>query len=244
MNISDLINSFVQFREQVYASFHQRRDSLMDLLDALSANQRADSVAELSLNSLFRRGYSALYDAIEALSASRDTVPPSEFPPGSPPQHRFPRAWIKAIAAVVPRPHHRQYWLFGVDVTPVARCHAVMMKDRESVHQPTVVAGQKPITLGHNYSLMAAIPEAEVAGGRSWIVPLSVERVTSFESKAQVGQRQVEHLWTDDTLPWYRDLCVAVLDSDYSHRRFLYPCRTQAQRVAVTRCRANRVFYR
>jgi hypothetical protein len=65
VNISDLINSFVQFRGQVYASFRQRRDSLMDLLDALSANQRADSVAELSLNSLFRRGYSALYDAID-----------------------------------------------------------------------------------------------------------------------------------------------------------------------------------
>jgi hypothetical protein len=81
----------------------------MDLLDALSANQRADSVAELSLNSLFRRGYSALYDAIEALSASRDAVPPSEFPPGSPPQHRFPRAWIKAIAAVVPLPHHLDF---------------------------------------------------------------------------------------------------------------------------------------
>jgi hypothetical protein len=244
MNISDLINSFVQFRDQVYASFRQRRDSLMDLLDALSANQRADSVAELSLNSLFRRGYSALYDAIEALSASREALPPSELPSGSPPQHRFPQAWIKAIAAVVPLPQHRQYWLFGMDVTPVARCHAVTMKDRESVHQPTVVAGQKPITLGHNYSLMAAIPEVEVAGGRSWIVPLSVERVTSFESKAQLGQRQVERLWNDDTLPWYGDLCVAVLDSDYSHRRFLYPFRSQAQRVIVTRCRANRVFYR
>jgi hypothetical protein len=244
MNISDLINAFVQFREQVYGSFHQRRDTLMDLLDALSANQGVNSVVELSLNSLFRRGYSALYDAIEALSASREEVQPSELPPGSPPQHRFPQAWIKAIAAVVPVPQHRPYWLFGVDVTPVERCHAVTMKDRESVYQPTVITGQKPITLGHNYSLMAALPEAEVAGGRSWIVPLSVERVTSFESKAQVGQRQVKRLWNDDTLPWYRELCVAVLDSDYSHRRFLYPFSTQPQRLVVTRCRANRVFYR
>ena len=166
MNASDLINSFVQFREQVYGSFIKRQDSLMDLLDALSGNEGADSVVELSLNPLFRRGYSAVYAAIGALGTSKDEVPSSELPPDSLPQSRFPCEWIKAIANVVPAPEHRDYWLFGVDVTPVARRHAVTLKDRESVYQPTVITGQKPITLGHNYSLMSAIPETEIAGGR------------------------------------------------------------------------------
>jgi hypothetical protein len=228
----------------VYGSFTKRQDSLMDLLDALSGNEGADSVVELSLNSLFRRGHSAVYAAIEALGASKDEATSSELPPDSPPQSRFPSEWIKAIANVVPAPEHRDYWLFGVDVTPVARRHAVTMKDRESVYQPTVITGQKPITLGHNYSLMSAIPEAEIAGGRSWIVPVSMERVTSFDSKAGVGQRQVERLLNDDSLPWHRDLCVLVADSDYAHRSFLYPFSTQDNRVIVSRARSNRVFYR
>ena len=244
MDTQDFINQLCQFREHIYTSFSQRQDSLMDLLDALSANQGVDSVVELSLNPLFRRGHSALYAAIDGLGATRDKGSPSAAPEGSPPRRRFPSPWIKAIAGVVPAPEHRGYWLFGMDVTPVARCHAVTMKDRESVYQPTVIAGQKPITLGHNYSLMSAIPEAEVAGGPSWIVPVSVERVTSFDSKSSVGQRQVERLLNDESLPWHPDLCVLVVDSDYSHQRFLYPFSTPANRVIVSRCRTNRVFYR
>lgn len=244
MNVPDHINQLVQFRKQVYSSFNQRQDSLMDLLDALCANEGADSVVELSLNPVFRRTHSALYAAIEALGANRDGVPDSELPEGSPPQRRFPSDWIEAIAGVIPAPAHRHYWLFGVDVTSVARSHAITLKDRESVYQPTVITTQKPITWGHNYSLMAAIPEAEGAGGRSWIVPVSVERVTSFDSKASVGQHQVDRLLNDESLPWYRDLCVLVADSDYSHRRFLYPFSTQDNRVIVSRARANRVFYR
>lgn len=244
MNAPDLINQLVQFREQIYASFPQRSDSLMDLLDALCANTRAKSVVELSLNPLFRREYGALYAAIGALATSHDAVTVSDTPAGHASQPRFPDAWSKAIAGVVPAPNRRNYWLFGVDVTPVSRPHSVTLKDRESVYKPTVIQGQKPITLGHNYSLMCAIPEAEVAGGRSWIIPMSVERVTSFESKTEVGQDQVDRLFDDETLPWYGDCCVLVVDSDYSHRRFLYPFSTQENRVIVTRARANRVFYR
>ena len=91
---------------------------------------------------------------------------------------------------------------------------------------------------------MSAIPEVEVASGCSWIVPVSIERVTSFESKSDVGQHQAERLLNDESLPWYQDLCVLVADSDYSHRRFLYPFSTQDKRVVVTRCRSNRVLYR
>lgn len=244
MTTPDLINQLVQFRKQIYASFNQRSDSVMDLLDALCANTSANSVVELSLNPLFRREHGALYGAIGALSTSRDAVTAPDQLEESPPQTRFPEAWVKAIAGVIPAPEHRDYWLFGVDVTAVSRPHAVTLKDRESVYKPTVIQGQKPITLGHNYSLMSAIPEAEVAEGRSWLVPVSVERVTSFESKTGVGQHQVERLLNDKTLPWYQDRCVLVVDSDYSHRRFLYPFSTQENRVIVTRARANRVFYR
>ena len=72
MTTADFINPLVQFREQLYRSFSQRADSLMDLLDALCANNGANSVVELSLDPLFRRAYGALYAAIDSLSESRD----------------------------------------------------------------------------------------------------------------------------------------------------------------------------
>ena len=151
-------------------------------------------MVELSLNPLFQRGYSALYAAIGALGKVGDSPPASVEVDREMkrPQDSFPSAWIEAIAGVVPAPEHRNHGLFGLDVTPVGRCHAVTMKDCESVYQPTVVSGQKPITLGHNYSLLVAIPESERTGALSWIVPASVERVSSFDSKTSVGIRQVD----------------------------------------------------
>jgi DDE superfamily endonuclease len=240
MNIQDNINQLVQFRSKIYQSVQQRRDSVMDLLDALCANDGAKSVVELSLNGLFRREYSALYKAIEGLGGGVEVSPdPSPQAPSS----SFPSAWIEAIADVVPAPKQRNYWLFGVDVTPVPRGHAVTLKDRECVYQPSVIAGNKPIALGHNYSLISALPEAEAAGGRSWLVPLSIERVSSFESKVGVGQAQAQRLFEEESLPWHQELCVLVADSDYSQRGFVYPSCTAPNRILVTRCRSNRVFY-
>ncbi|RZM76579.1 hypothetical protein [Leptolyngbya iicbica] len=62
--MSTYLEPLRQFRQAIYASFPQRRDSIMDLLDAFSSNDRARSIVELSLNACFRRQYSALYKAI------------------------------------------------------------------------------------------------------------------------------------------------------------------------------------
>lgn len=65
MTYSELTRQFQNFRQNLYDSLEHYCDSAMDLLDALSGNDGANSVAELSLNPLFRRGYSSLYKAIE-----------------------------------------------------------------------------------------------------------------------------------------------------------------------------------
>ena len=66
------IEKFRQFRHNLYTIIPNRRDTVMDLLDALSFNQTARSPVELSLNPLFRRDYSALYKAIEQFNFNRD----------------------------------------------------------------------------------------------------------------------------------------------------------------------------
>lgn len=60
----DPLAQLVQFRQDIYRMFPAGRDSLMDLLDALSGNTTAQSPVELCEHPSFRRGYSALYKAI------------------------------------------------------------------------------------------------------------------------------------------------------------------------------------
>jgi hypothetical protein len=70
--MSNHLETLREFRQAIYTSFPARRDSLLDLLDAFSSNDRARSTVELSLNSCFRRQYSALYKAIAAASLESD----------------------------------------------------------------------------------------------------------------------------------------------------------------------------
>ena len=59
--MTDYRERLPEFRQAIYSSFPHRRDSLMDLLDAFSSNDRASSTVELSLNPSVQRGHSALY---------------------------------------------------------------------------------------------------------------------------------------------------------------------------------------
>ena len=54
-----------QFRSELYEALPYRRDTLFDLLDALSSNTTARSVVELSLSPFFRREYSSITDGID-----------------------------------------------------------------------------------------------------------------------------------------------------------------------------------
>ena len=49
-------------RKKMYESFDHRRDALMELLDALTSNQNAKSVVELSLSPHFHREYGNVLD--------------------------------------------------------------------------------------------------------------------------------------------------------------------------------------
>ncbi len=67
-NYNQSRQEFEQFRNKLYQSFNYRRDTVMDLVDAIAANTTARSPVELSLSSLFSRDYSALYKGIQELN--------------------------------------------------------------------------------------------------------------------------------------------------------------------------------
>ena len=226
-----------QFRQQLYSSFEYRADAIMDLLDALSSNTRAKSTVELSLNPLFRRNYGSIYDGIQEFSQPDS----AETTIGEKCAHEH--QLMQLICSYLPVPKHQKYWLLGVDVTPAPRRFAHTLEDRSYVYQPNTIASSKPVTIGHQYSALVLFPEKLQTSSPPWIVPLSLRRVTTQETKRSVGVEQVKLLLNDKTLPFHQQLCVQVADSEYSAVSYLGEMTEHENLVTIARVRSNRVFY-
>jgi hypothetical protein len=182
-------SEFQGFREQLYNKFEHRADSKMDLLDALCSNNHSPSVVQLSLNPLFRRGYSALFKAIEGSPSSQPSEEDNPQPEDIPLQQRDEFQFLDLIAQVVPTPKKRPFFLFGQDCTSIER-PAQTLQDRGMVYQPTVIKGNKPITLGHSYSMISVLPERSDEDA-PWTIPLDMSRVPT-ESNSSQGNRSGE----------------------------------------------------
>lgn len=225
MNNHEHAPQIEQFRKEVYQNFNKRADTLMDLLDAVCSQSRASSVVELSLQNCFRRSYSAIFKAMD------------EYRPGDDDLAHLARPYL-------PAQQQRSFWLLGVDVTPQPRPYARTLAERGFVYQPTVIWGNKPITIGHQYSTVALLPEKDTEQPATWVVPLSCQRVRQEDSKALVGAVQIGELLGDAQLPFGEQLTVEVGDSDYSQPAYLAANRKHEHLVSVVRCRGNRIFYR
>lgn len=227
------LEALKEFRQVLYRSFPYRRDSILDLLDALSSNDRARSPVELSLNRCFRRQHGALYRAIQ------NAYGESELPVCS----MEAKQQGEAVLATIPVPQHRQYQVFGIDETPNERLYAACLADRQTVHRSTPVSGQVPISIGHNYSILAAMPEVGADEWSRWAVPVSVERVSSVSNAIAVAHGQVEQLmgWASAQRFAFK---VLTADSRYATAAMLYGLREYQDLVIITRLRSNRVLYR
>jgi hypothetical protein len=213
-----------QFRQQLYQNFNKRADTLMELVDAISSNPDARSVVEYSLTPCFRRSYSTIFKALKEMEWDELLI-------------------ARLITPYLPRPQQRPYWLLANDVTSQPRPFAPTLPDREVVYQPNPVQGNKPITVGHRYSSLVLLPEAEAAVSPSWVVPLMVRRVTSSEDKEMVGNEQIDALLKDPDLPFGESFCVDVGDTSYSKAACLHGKRQHSRLVSVARLRGNRVLY-
>ncbi len=232
------MNSWLtDFRTAVYGWFSHRQDALMDLLDALSSTPTARSVVELSVSPLFRRAYGSVYDAIAHLF-----VPVTE---ATRLQERRTAelALVHLLMPMLPTPQ-RSFWLLGTDVTSASRPYARTLSDRTFVYHPNPVKGVKPITIGHQYSVVALLPEKAHPDEPPWVLPLLVNRVASTETKRGVGLAQLGHLLDDETLPFHEELCVNVADSEYSAVTYLGGVRAYANLITLARFAGHRTVYR
>jgi hypothetical protein len=233
---------FQKFRINLHNQFKNLADSAMDLLDALCSNNKTASVVQLSLNPLFRRGYSALFKTIGALSFCEISKAENEKGEDIQAKEREEERLLELIAEVVPKPDEHPFFLFGLDCTSVERQFAKTLADRGMVYQPTQIAGNKPITIGHNYSMLAVIPERK-EGDAPWTIPLDMSRVSTESNSIEQGIMQLNAVLSNPKLAWSKELCVNVVDSAYGNKQFLSPLQQHKNLVNVARSRSNRVFY-
>ncbi len=226
-----------QFREQVYQSFTQCADALMDLIDALCSQTTARSVAELSLEACFHRTYSSVYAAIDRFFEAME--------PEKAEQERQEKAarLQQIIAEQIPPPEKAGYWLFVTDATPAPRQFADTLADRTYVYAPNAVAGNKPVTIGHQYVVSSHLPEREDEDP-PWAVPLVARRISSEEKEVEAGIEVLHMLMNDEALPWHDAWSVHVADSRYSTPEYLSVAGTYENLVTISRFRSDRTVYR
>lgn len=196
----------------------------MELVDAMCSMPEAQSVVEYTQAASYRRSYSTLFKAVNAM--------------------KLEAMWLPyQLNQYLPRPKAWPFWLLMVDVTPNPRPYAQTLEDRSMVYQPEVVKGKLPVTIGHQYSTVVLGLEPEVGISSSWVLRLLTKRVVSDQDKELVGAEQIRMLLKDEKLPFGRELTVAVEDSSYSKPACLYAQSKFPTLVTIARSRGNRTYY-
>ncbi len=206
--MKEIVPKLQAFRAAVYGCFQKRKDAIMNLLDAVtSTGHQAKSIVQLSQASCFQRQYSSITDAIA------DGLPHAKW------DQIMPLVY-QSTASNTSQKMHR----FVLDCTPNPRPFAKKLPDRTITHAPNPAPGNKPICVGHQYSVVALLPDDAQAAKKHWVVPLSAKRVQSDQKGNEVGMEQIKNMI--DALDLKDRLSLSIGDSLYG---------TQACRVAMAK---------
>jgi hypothetical protein len=202
----ELTSKIQEFREALHKLFIKRPDSIMNLLDAISSNaHQCDSVVKLSTSSVFQREYSSITDAVSNGLSEIDWNAVQQL------IYQFRNADNDD------KPHR-----FIVDCTANSRMYARSLEDRHITHFPNPAPGNKPICIGHQYSVLTSLPNEPSSKQKHWLLPLSAVRVKSSEKGNEIGMTQITD--TIQSLGLTNKLSISIGDSLYGSNN----CRTIA----------------
>src|SRR3954462_7996390 len=139
-----------RFRHELYASLAARADALFELTDAvLCAQGPVTSLVELTLVAEHRRGYGAMYDALNA--------------------GRVEPARLRRALASLPLPRAADGRIvLAVDVSPWLRPDAPASAERLFCHVHGRAKNNAQLIPGWPYSFVAALEPGAPRGPRCW----------------------------------------------------------------------------
>lgn len=207
-----MLNHIADFRQELYHFFPERKDSLMNLIDSLAGNQSTTSVVRLSLEPAYPRSYSMINKAIDHVFNQYS---------------RSPKGMTRLLQENLP-----DCQILVTDITPIERPFALTLKERCFIYKSSHIKKQLPVTVGHNYSFVCALPQE-----KRWALPLSIERIKPTDMRTLVGVEQLESILKNSSQKW-----IHVADTDYSNKNALKKL-SFLSCTSLIRLRSNRVLY-
>ena len=126
-------------------------------------------------------------------------------------------------------------------MTPALRPYSPKLADKSIVYQPTTTPGNKPIGVGHAYSLLACLPEKDSAA--PWVLPLDMQRVCTTEKGPEVGIDQFIACVAENPSVVDTKTCVISGDSSYFVATNQAKVDAKENLVLICRMKSNRKVY-
>lgn len=224
--LTSILTKFKNFRDRIFSCLSFRADATMELVDALSGNLEATSVTQLSLNPAFRRKYGSVRDAIEHFTVDQEQPA------------RIEKCLLQYCSPISEK---QPYRLMVIDCTAAPRKYSKTLTDRGMVHAPNTIPGNKPITVGHQYSIVGFLPEQTLEEeGIPWMLPLSTRRVPTDKKATKVGIEQLTSIMNS----FQKELAVILGDIAYSSPKFIQGIQQYEHGVLIARLKSNRILNR
>lgn len=202
-----------QFRQSVYHILPKRADTILNLVDALTTAKCVTSLVALSESPLFKRKFSAIYEALE-----EGEMPLQELADHF---HQHQPTTCETIAG---------YELYALDCTSDPRPEAETLPGRLNLKSQ---AHQKSVP-GEKFSWLVRL----VKSCTSWVAPQDIQRVTQTTTDSAVGAEQIRRLEQQSDRPK-----VIVADSLYGNQYFLAIFLVVTTVFALVRLRSNLTLY-
>ncbi len=229
--LEEIVPVLKHFRDRLYRFFPSRRDAAMELVDALASNRTASSVVELSLSPLHRRNYCSITRVLDELMSKNPVIAQGQK-----------QALATLLASVCPHLQKRKFHLFAVDCTPGPRIFSPTLEDRSYVYSPNAVCGNKPVTIGHKYSIAAYLSEKSSTDTPPWLVPVACARVNTTQNAEVLGMEQISTAIKSHS-HFINELCVSLGDTAYNTPHCLGIVKNNVNQVHISRARNNKKFY-
>lgn len=208
-------NKLIQFRQALYASLTRSPDALFEACDALLSHPGAQTFAELSLATCWRRGWPSLYAAFQDGAIDRTALR---------------QAFIRAA----PAPAAGKRLLLGVDASAVLRPESPTARDRTYQYVHNLPDCAAPVAVGWSFSAVVVLPDPS----SSWTYVLDQSRIPSAQSAAETASEQLAAL-----VPGLPVRPTLAADRYYGSARFVKLTDGIAC-DKLLRVPGNRVFYR